>query len=143
MTDYCFPEAIKSKYLIKSVDYECKNCKNKFNLKMPLEDDIVKLIEKDGTDIKWLPTYGKGGFLDLVKKLVPEYWSNTMVYVKKLEPELLKYTEKGKHGKGFILGANYPICPNCKNKEVRIISEKIIENPTLDWVQISCELINR
>lgn len=114
---------------------------------LPLYDDIVKLIEKNGTDIKWLPSYGNGGYLDLVSKLVPEFKNEKFGGIgsikldKIMKIKLPQYTERGRGGEGFIIGGCKHVCPICKSKELKEIEEKIIENAKLDWVKISCELL--
>ena len=114
---------------------------------MPYDNDLVKLIEKSGTQVKWLPTYGVGGYLDLIKKLTSQ--SNdqalssamSMKISKIMEQELHKYTEKGESGNGFIVGGYKQICPNCNSKEIKCNNETVTENPKLEWVKISDDLL--
>jgi|GEM_PF-1804325 len=147
MIKYDYPLEANQKYWIKAIKYECKECGNIFIHELPLDDDLVKLIEKDGIEIKWLPTFGIGGFLDLVQKIAPELSNekfNGIGSIKLeiiLESRLPNYTEKGSGGNGFIIGGSKHICPKCKSKELKELDEKIIENPKLDWVKISCELL--
>ena len=147
MIKYDYPLEANQKYWIKAIKYECKECGNIFIHELPLDDDLVKLIEKDGTDIKWLPMFGIGGFLDLVQKIAPEFSGVEFTEVismkvkKIMEDSLPKYTKRGIGDNGFIVGGYDHICPKCKSKELKELDEKIIENPKLDWVKISCELL--
>lgn len=148
MIKYEFPIEINQKYWTKVLSYECKVCGERFIIELPYENDVVKLIEKDGAQIKWLPTYGKGGYLDLVKKLVPQFSGQkdtdvTLMKVSKImKTELHKYTEKGDLGNGFIVGGYEHLCPHCKSLKLNEINEKVVENPKLDWVKIASELLN-
>jgi hypothetical protein len=58
-----------------------------------------------------------------------------------MQLELHKYTEKGDLGNGFIIGGYEHICPNCDSKELNCINEKVVEDPNLDWVKISDNLL--
>jgi hypothetical protein len=51
--------------------YKCENCGNVFELTFTNGYDVIKLKEINGDEIRWLPTYGKGGYLDLITKLIP------------------------------------------------------------------------
>ncbi|MDD2401763.1 MAG: hypothetical protein PHD60_06110 [Clostridia bacterium] len=147
MINYDYPHETNQKYWIKTLWYECKVCGCKFNVDLPYDNDLVKLIEKSGTQVKWLPTYGFGGYLDLAKKLAPQFNGQeftdvvSMKISKIMKLELHKYTEKGILGNGFIVGGYEHICPNCKSKELNCINEKVVEDPKLDWVKISEDLL--
>jgi len=147
MINYDYPHETNQKYWIKTLSYECKVCGCKFNLEFPYDNDLVKLIEKSGTQIKWLPTYGVGGYLDLVKKLASQFNGQeftdvvSMKISKIMKLELYKYTEKGVIGNGFIVGGYEHICSNCNSKELNFINEKVVEDPKLDWVKISDDLL--
>lgn len=111
--------------------------------------DAVKLIEKDGTDIKWLPLNGIGGYLDLVNKVAPELATKfdrtsdaiSMQVSKVMNIELPRYTESGPMGNGYVVGGYDHKCPYCKSQNLKLINETVIENPKLDWVKISCNLL--
>lgn len=147
MISYCYPKAVNNKYWIRKIIYKCKNCKKEFFHELPLDNDAVKLIGKDRTDIKWLPTLGVGGYLDLINKLVPEFNGKEITGVvsmkisRIMQVELPKYTEKEISGNGYRVGGYEHICPNCKSKDLKEINEEIIENVKLDWVKISCDLL--
>ncbi|NMC55908.1 MAG: hypothetical protein GYA50_01625 [Eubacteriaceae bacterium] len=145
MINYCEPE-IPEIYWINSLTYKCENCGNVFELTFTNGYDVIKLKEINGDEIRWLPTYGKGGYLDLITKLIPEHSKDdviTMIESKKFIKELKKYSEKGSNGQGFDFSIARHECINCKSKELKILDEKVLMKPKLTWLKISCELKNR
>jgi hypothetical protein len=152
MTDYCFPKEANQKEWIKSFRCSCKNCKDVFVLDLPLDDGIVKLVEKDGHQVKWLPMFGTGGWLDLEKKFAPlcfqgklpreRFASAILMKISRImDVELPKNTEKGESGNGFVLDGYDRICPKCGSKDLNFIKEQTHESSTLDWVKIDCSLL--
>ena len=147
MINYSYPENINGKCWMRIFSFECKVCGCNFILDLPYDYDLVKLIEKNGTEVRWLPVYGVGGYLDLVEKLAGVSYlgdlsgAKSMEMDRIMERELCKYTEKGEYGNGFIIGGYKAICPNCNSKELKVIDERVIDNPKIEWVKISDDLI--
>lgn len=141
--NYCLPDMPKV-YWIKKITYRCKSCGHESEYLVPNSDDIVKYKEKDGTEIKWLPTYGKGGYLDLMCKLVPNHKFNdpiTMKIAKEFNSKLSNFIETSLNGKIFILDDNLNLCDKCHSKELQYIRECILTSPEINWLKISCDLI--
>ncbi|MEF2969294.1 hypothetical protein V3851_26325 [Paenibacillus sp. M1] len=141
---YCPPE-IPGIYWIKKDIYMCKSCGHEFEYFMSNGDDIVKYKEKDGYEIKWLPTYTKGGYLDLMQKLIPNFKYNdqiTMRIAKEFNSKLSYYIEKSSNGKIFILDDAVVFCNRCNSKELQNVGEIILTSPQISWLKISCELLN-
>jgi hypothetical protein len=160
MADYCFPEKANQKEWIESLRCSCKNCRNVFVLELPLDDGVVKLVEKDGTQVKWLPMFGTGGWLDLEKIFAPRLVEEklnirtlkklnfvklsgaiSMKISRIMDVELPKHTEKGELGNGFVQGDYSRRCPKCRSKDLNFIKEQKYEISTLDWVKIDCSLL--
>lgn len=140
--NYCLPEIPKT-YWIKKIVYRCKTCGYEFEHFVPNSDDIVKYKEKDGTEIKWLPTYGKGGYLDLMCKLVLNHKLNdqiTMKISKEFNSKLSNFIETSSNGKIFVLDDNLTLCANCHSKELEYIGEYMLTSPEISWLKISCDL---
>ena len=144
MIRLCEPEIPKI-YWVNCFTYKCKTCGNVFDSVFPNSDDIVKLCETDGDDVRWLPTYGEGGYLDLITKLLPEHSlcdEITMEKARAFIKELNKYCEQGEHGNGFGFSEKQiHECINCNSEDTVIISEKVLTSPKLRWLKISCKLI--
>jgi hypothetical protein len=142
MIKLCEPE-VPIKYSVNCFTCKCKICGNIFEVIFPNGDDILKLEEIDGDDVRWLPIYGQGGYLDLLAGLMPEYDLNdkiTMKVSRIFMDRLQKYSEKGINGNGFKISYRKGECTNCKSKDVIVFSEKIFENPKLSWLKTSCDL---
>jgi hypothetical protein len=143
MIKLCEPEIPKI-YYVNCFTYQCESCGNIFEIMFPNSDDILKLEEINGKDIRWLPVYGVGGYLDLLTKLVVGHSFNdaiTMEKSRRFMKEFQKYSEKGSSGNGFDISYRKSECKNCKSNEINILNEKILENPELTWLKISCDLI--
>jgi len=147
MVKFCVP-IIPEIYEIKCLIYVCNSCGNIFAIALPNYDGLVMFKEIDGEEIRWLSTYEKGGYLDLMDKLIPEYSSiinnsdeNSMERARTFIIELNKHCEKGKHKKGFVFNTPDSICPHCTSKEATELKEIILTNPKLNWMKINCKLL--
>ena len=139
----CEPEIPKI-YWVNCYTYKCKHCGNEFNILFPNGNYIVKFREIDGNNIRWLPTYGKGGYLDLMTKLLPGHSLNDEITVKKAKAfikELNKNCEQGDGGNGFDISITKFNCTNCNSEDTKYLSETVLTNPTLSWLRISSNLM--
>lgn len=143
MTTYCIP-TIEGNYSIKKRVCKCRNCGKTFILLTPNDNDIVKFKEINGSEVRWLPTFSKGGYIDLMTKLINGHKFNDSIDMKKSKQFITKlqgYVEKTVAGNSFELSIDKMICPQCDSKEVDTLEEKILENPDLEWLKISCDLL--
>ncbi|MHC1723771.1 MAG: hypothetical protein AB9836_11290 [Aminipila sp.] len=142
--EFCIPPEIPNRYIINSLLYKCKNCQNEYEHLLCKGNQLVKYIEKNGSEVRWLPTYGQGGYLDLLERLLENFKMNseiTMKNAKDFDIIFQNYTEKSANGNSFVISDGRHKCPNCESKELMLISEKILENPTINWMKISCDLL--
>ena len=141
MTNYRFPTR-PTKYWINELNYKCKKCGRTFQIHIPNSDDIVKFECQATSQIKWLPTNGDGGYLGLFKKLYSDYKGELYPkIVQEFITKLNNYIEKSSASDYFQQSDYKHECIYCKSKEIVLINEEILENPDLDWLKISCELI--
>ncbi|MCL2817679.1 MAG: hypothetical protein FWD39_04760 [Clostridiales bacterium] len=143
MVKLCEPK-IPGIYWFDCFTYKCKRCKSIFDVVVSNGDYIVKFEEINGSEVKWLPAYGKGGYLDLMTKLIPGYSLYDEITIAKATAfikELNKHCEQGKTGNGFDLGSTRFECTNCNSKDIEYLSEKGLTNPDLSWLKISCDLV--
>ncbi len=141
---YCIPE-IPSVYWIKRVSYSCKQCGLQFESLRPNGDSIIKFVEENGGEIRWLPTYGNGGYLDLMSKLIPGFNTNneiTMKIAKEFDAILKRYTQPSALGKAFTsLGNSKELCPKCGDKQLLTLGEVGLTSPDIEWMKVSCDLL--
>ncbi|MDD2542695.1 MAG: hypothetical protein PHH28_16875 [Desulfuromonadaceae bacterium] len=143
MNTYCTP-TIEGSYSIKKRVCKCRKCSKTFALITPNDNDIIKFKEVTGSEVRWLPTFGKGGYIDLMTKLIDGHKYNDQIDMKKSKQFIIKlqeYIEKTVAGNGFELSIDKTICPQCNSQEADTIDEKILENPDLEWLKISCDLL--
>jgi hypothetical protein len=143
--DYCLPE-IPCKYWVTSIKCICKSCGHSFDLLLPKGDEIIKYQECNGNEIRWLPTYGKGGYLYLMVKLIPGFSVSddvTMQLAKEFNKKLQLHIEPSNNGKLFTLADKYITCSKCKSKSIDFGKETVLVTPNLEWLKISCELMDK
>jgi hypothetical protein len=100
-------------------------------------NEVVKFSEDGGREIRWLPTFEAGGYLDLMEKLVPGYrkdQSITMPIARKFEAEFKKIQELSASGNTFSVAVGCR-CPTCAANNAENILEEVIESPLLDWLR--------
>lgn len=141
--NYCTSE-IPKVYWINSINYRCNDCQHEFEFLTADGNDLVKYQEVNGTEIRWLPTYGKGGYLDLMGKLIPNFFPDkeiTMVIAKEFNVLLQKFIEPSASGNTFTLANYRRDCPKCNSKRLTEINETVLTNPNIEWLKVSCDLI--
>lgn len=133
-------------YYIKNIEFECDGCKKKFNILLPLDDSIVKFSEVNGAEIRWLPTYGRNGYLDLMAKLIEGRKTNDAIDMKtslRFQKELQKYIKPSIEGNSFVVSDLKRKCPFCNSGSVKEIYSEILKNPAaIVWLEIDRELLN-
>ena len=135
----CEPE-IPDKYWVNCFTFMCRNCDTNFDIVFPNDNYIVKFEEVGGGEVKWLPSYGRGGYIELITKLIPEHTSDdeiTMAKASTFIRELNKCCEKGTSGNGYDFCRTKFECPNCNSRDLTTIEEKVLTNPKLSWLKIS------
>ena len=143
MMRFCEP-AIPERYWVNNNTYECKQCGTIFDILFPNGNDLVKFKEVEGYETKWMPSYGKGGYLDLMTKLLPGHSINDEITDKKARmfvKELNKHCEQSENGREFDIDFANQCCTHCGSGETKCISENVLTNPRLAWLKISCDLI--
>ena len=132
-------------YYIKNIKFECDCCKNKFHILFPLDDSIVKFSEINGTETRWLPTYGRNGYLDLMAKLIEGRKINDAIDMKtslRFQKELQKYIKPSIKGNSFVLSDLRRKCPFCNSSSIKEIYSEILKNPeTIVWLEIDRGLL--
>lgn len=139
---YCLPE-VPDNYCLTQAQLWCSQCHYVFAILIPESADLVMLREADGNTVKWLPTYGVGGYLDLLVKLVPGHQPATeltMRTVRLFEERLADVAEKSDSGRPFHLDYARLVCPLCHSTDAEELSETVLMNPPVDWLKVECQL---
>ena len=141
---YCQPET-PSVYWINKINCCCKACGNVFELHTPNGDDgVVKFVETNGTEIRWLPMHGEGGYLDLFEKLMPGFLASRKEITPSVSLQfnqmLQSHIQPSETGNGFEIN-NKVFCPKCKKQDVNILDETVLTSPEVIWIKIDCNLL--
>ena len=143
MVNYCEPEN-PGLYWINCFNYKCNICGNTFSIFFPNGYELIDFEEVDGCEIKYLPLHGKGGYLDLLAKLLPEYIPKNDGNVEEARlflVELNKRCEKGTKGEGFVFRHLKFECTICKSKDITCLKEDVLVSPQIPWLKIECYLM--
>ena len=140
---FCYPEIPEINW-VNCITYKCKDCGITFDIAVPNGNDTIKLKEIDGNEEKWLPTFGKGGYLDLLQKFFPDFSVEYKITQKRASifiSELNKHCEKSLHDNGFSFDYFVDNCTNCYSPNTEYVREKCLASPELSWLRISCKLL--
>ena len=144
---YWFPEAISNAYAIDIITKKCRNCSYEFSFLVAGGMggyEIVKYQEVDGDEIRWLPTYGKGGYLYLMEKLIHNFQMNdeiTVQIAKQFDVLFRDHAEPSLRGKPFTLAQFPKECPSCHSKELSTLKEEALDSSDARWMKIDCSLL--
>ncbi len=141
---YCLPE-IPSVYWINKSKYRCKVCGNIFDLYSPNGNDVVKFVESNGTEIRWLPLHGHGGYLELFEKFMPGFLASGKEIIPPVVSQFLSnlqsHIELSESGTSFELASGNRYCPQCSSQDVQQLSEEVLTSPEVTWLKIDCALL--
>jgi hypothetical protein len=127
-----FPEF----YWITETEYRCLDCQDSFSCRTSQDNVLVKFVDDENRMECWLPTFEKGGYLDLIEKCVPGFRRNDQITMKVFhifESEFMKYQHGPKSG-GFWKVACGCKCPQCRSSHLKVLSEVELESPVIDWM---------
>lgn len=144
---YCSPET-PSTYWINKIRYSCKACGHVFDIYTPNGDDgVVKFVERNGSEIRWLPVYGHGGYLDLIERFMPGFLASGKQLippvVSQFMEKLQNHIEPSEAGNSFEISQEKVQCPQCKKQVVEMLNETVLTSSDVIWLKIDCELLKR
>lgn len=123
-------------YWINKITYLCDNCGTIYDIMLPIGDELIKFVESEGNEERWLPTYEKGGYLDLLEKMVPNFKRNNKITVqiaKEFDDKFSKIQQRSSRGRKFIMDVSVK-CPKCDSKNSIIKKIESLENPVILWM---------
>lgn len=126
------------KYWVRKIECKCNFCETIFSDELPHGNEVIKFVEVEGKEVRWLPTYGKGGYFDLLKLLVPEFDAKkkeiTMSISNKFQSAFEKIQQFSANGSKFRFAIGVS-CPKCRSRDIKIVAEKILLAPPLNWMK--------
>jgi hypothetical protein len=141
MAGFFLPD-IPEVYWINMFTYKCKNCSNEFEYFLPNGNELVKYSEINGSEIRWLPSYGRFGYLDLLSKLRGFNIKDeiTVKLAKEFEDKLKEYMEPSRNGNLFSISYK-PICTNCIKSDLILVKKTVLKSPKVEWLKLSNDLL--
>lgn len=141
--EYCLPE-LPSHYWVVTEQYRCKKCGTIFTRIHSGSEAIINLETEDGSEVRWLPVFGRGGYLELLKHAtgsdISDNTNARAIAEKKFENELGKYLEPiNGH---LLMDKNQKIiCPVCKSDSFAEEKETVAKNPIIQWARVRCSFL--
>lgn len=80
-----------------------------------------------------------------MKKLLPDFDIRNEITVQNARGFniiLQRYIETSEKGNLFTLADYKPRCPICGSKDLSATKEEVLVTPNIEWLKISCELLN-
>ena len=124
-------------YWVREDRVRCKQCATEFKVKFAHGNEIVKFVEDEGHEERWLPTFEPQGYLDLLERLVSGYSREqqiTMPIAKRFESSFKEIQERSSSGKSFSVAVGAR-CPHCGSSSFDLLDEQILASPPLDWLR--------
>lgn len=124
-------------YYIREVLHSCAECGESFIVMYSMHDDLVKYIEPTSGEERWLPVFGKYGYLDLLERLVPGYSRDmevTMPISRDFGGRFEKLQEPSSSGRPFSVAVRAS-CPRCGGIKLRTDREIALESPPIYWMR--------
>lgn len=129
---------VPSDYLIREVTFECPNCGCSHTTWLPFRDELVKFVAIGGGEERWLPTFGPGGYLEILPVFVPGYVSGMPITEQvrhQFDAAFRLYQEPNASGKPFAMCSPSPVCPACGSFALRETSESVLQAPPVRWMR--------
>lgn len=124
-------------YWITETHYRCKSCACEFSWHWAEGGEIIKFVNAVGQDERWLPTYGRHGYLDLLERLVPGFLRNREIDHGVAYKFGQTFTEmQGAVGTTdvYTIDERSPTCPTCNTRELDEISREVKVNLPIKWL---------
>ncbi len=133
-----YGKILKDDYSVELLRCGCNNCKKVFTDIVPLGFELVR-FDISNKESVFLPTYGLNGYLDLLKKIIPE-WSEseeiTYRIAKLFEQRLNDYTPYK------VKFHNRAQCPECESNDITVFDRKIKNKYPINWLEVDRQILN-
>lgn len=142
---YCLPE-LPSHYWVVTEHHKCNMCGTIFYRLLSGSESIIQLETEDGSEVRWLPVFGRGGYLALLKHATGSDISDNENAREKAARIFEKnYIEKYLepiNGKPLLV-KKYPkiVCPVCNSDSFIEEKETVEKNPTIQWARVICSQV--
>ncbi len=137
MTKQFTQAAIPSSYQVRLDNCLCQDCHHEYECMMALDNVLVKFIDEASGEERWMPTFEKGGYLDLMSRLVPGSSPENEITMKDSGIFLKCFAEiqeRPSSGGEFTFAMGCP-CPKCGSRNHALVSKTVLDMPSLKWMR--------
>jgi hypothetical protein len=128
---------VPNSYSVRNETRVCNDCGCNHNITFSAGDDLVAFQDTKSGEVRWLPTYEEGGFLDLLRKLVPDY-SDEQGITHRVSQDFEKVFDRIQERispEGVFRIQVVRGCPNCGSRKVIVERSTIEKNPSVEWIR--------
>ena len=124
------------RYWIATTRYRCGSCGADAVLRWAPGGEVVRFVNGRGEE-RWLPTYGAGGYLDLLEQLVPGYSKAQEIsarVAKDFKVTFSRFLSKANPTDDYAIADAGPVCSRCGSRDLEITSEVVDQSPPVPWL---------
>ena len=124
-------------YWITATHYRCRPGAHEFSWHWAEGGEIVKFVNTVGREERWLPTYGRYGYLELLERLVPGFLRDHEIgyeVANKFRQVLMELQSSVGLKDVYTVDERPPTCPTCNTRELDEISHEVTVNPPVTWL---------
>jgi len=128
---------VPNAYALRRESRHCRSCGCHFKVDFSAGDDLVAFQDTQGSEFRWLPTYEKGGYLDLLPRLVTDYADGKQItyHVARAFEAAFDLIQERPASGGWFHTWHVKGCPSCGSREVVTEGVSIRKNPRLTWMR--------
>lgn len=128
--------AIPESYAVVETTYRCQACGIVTVCRTSADNSLVKFVNSTYQQEAWLPTFGVGGYLEIVEKCVPGYSQATPITMdvfRRFDDAFRRFQHRAPDGGHWqvALGCR---CTGCGSRDLEFTSEQICVSPPLNWL---------
>lgn len=132
-----YRQILTNNYCIEELTYFCEKCQKKFFECVPSNYELVYFTLENG-EKRFLPTYGRYGYLDLLDRLVDEWKPNDEI----TESISIRFITELQKITPYKVMFNEVKCPFCGNHNVLIMQRSPRFNRSIEWLEIDVDAFN-
>lgn len=121
-------------YCIKELTCRCLACGEAFTEYIPNDYELVQFMCGDGKK-RYLPTYGRYGYLSLLSNLV-DGWTPNQPITPKISGALTARLSELCPYEVRLTDRSQLRCPRCGGAKISIRKEAVVNNLCVDWIEI-------
>lgn len=132
-----FMEISADNYCVDELNCVCKTCTKKFSECVPSNYELVCFLLENG-EKRFLPTYGKYGYLDLLGRLVSD-WNPAKPITKSVSNQFIAELQ---NITPYKIRESLLQCPSCGSSAIQVMKRTAQYGRTVKWLEINQSLID-